>query len=60
MRTNSRNILFMSLFVTCLCYSNLYNRIKQFVKFLRANYASTRISLVVHIIVVDCACRLRS
>ena len=35
MRTNSRNTSIISLLTTCLYYSNLNNRIEQFVKFLR-------------------------
>ena len=34
MRTNSRNTSIKSLLITCLYYTNLYNRIEQFVKFL--------------------------
>ncbi len=36
-RTNFRNTLIKILLITYLYYSNLYNRIKQFVKFLRKN-----------------------
>ena len=37
MRTNSRSTSTKSSFVTRLHYSNLYNKIKQFVRFLREN-----------------------
>jgi hypothetical protein len=35
MRTNSRSTLIKSSFVTRLYYSNLYNKIERFVRFLR-------------------------
>ncbi len=46
MRINFRNISINSLLVTYLHYSNLYNRIEQFVKNLRKNNAITRIFLL--------------
>ncbi len=46
MRTNSCSISINSLFATYLHYSNLYNKIEQFVKFLRVNYAIAKISLL--------------
>ncbi len=60
MRTNSRNASLTSLFVTCPHHSNLYDKIERFVRFLRASHASTRTSLVVRMVVVDCARGLRS
>ncbi len=54
MRTNSRSTSIMFLFITCLYYSNLYSRIKQFVRFLRVNYASTKTSLLRKYIVKNC------
>ena len=46
MRTNSCSTSINSLFVTYLYYNNLYNRIEQFVRFLRVNYAIAKISLL--------------
>jgi len=59
MRTNFRNTLLTSLFVTRLYYSNLYSKIEQFVRFLRASYVLSGTSLVVRIVVVDCVRKLR-
>jgi len=47
MRTNSRSISITSLFITRSHYSNLYNRIERFVRFLRKNHALTRTSLFI-------------
>jgi len=47
MRTNSRNTLIRSLLVTCLYYSNLYNKIEQFMRFLRESNMQTRASSIV-------------
>ncbi len=60
-RTNSYSISINSLFVTYLHYSNLYSKIKQFVRFLRENNAITRISLLYNCIMrqntlVYCIC----
>ncbi len=44
MRTNSRSTSIKSLLVTCLYYNNLYNRIEQFVRFLRENNVQARAS----------------
>jgi len=59
MRTNSHNASLTSPFVTRPHHSNLYGRIERFVRFLRASHAPTRTSLVVRIVVVDCARGLR-
>jgi len=47
MRTNSRNTLIRSLLVTRLYYSNLYNKIEQFMRFLRESNMQTRASSIV-------------
>ncbi len=47
MRTNFRSTSIRSSFVTRLYYSNLYNKIEQFVRFLRENNVQTRASSIV-------------
>ncbi len=44
MRTNSRNTSIRSSLVTCLHYNNLYNKIEQFVKFLRKSNVQIKVS----------------
>jgi hypothetical protein len=46
-RTNSRSTSIKPLLVTCLHYSNLYNRIEQFVRFLRKNNVQAKASSIV-------------
>jgi len=41
MRIDSRNTSITFLLITCLHYSNLYNRIERFVKILHKSYALT-------------------
>jgi len=51
MRTNFCNTSINSLLVTYLYYSNLYNKIEQFLRFLRENNAITKTSLLRNCIV---------
>jgi len=52
MRTDSRSTSINSLFATYSHHSNLYSRIEQFVRFLRASYATAETSLLRNCVVL--------
>jgi len=51
-RTNSRNISIRPSFVTCLHYNNLYNKIEQFVEFLRKSNVQIKASSTIAQLIV--------